>query len=851
MDSRTPAPWRRRALAATGVIGIAVAGGGFLVPGVAAAATPAQTHFTWTFGSDPQWPVPAGVCFVDWKLLGGSGGHGANTGGAGGLGGHVTSRMPVTAGDSIVVQVGGAGQDAVDGGAGGLSDGQPSGGTSNETLGGGGGGASVVSLAGEPLLVAGGGGGGGNDDDAAAADGGAAGGGTGGAGQDGTAGTGGAAGGLGGVNPADGVPASMVGVVAESGAGAGGGGYDAGAPGSVGGAIDSDDQPIGGGGGGGANYVAPAAEDGIVAVVNGKAEVAGNGSVEADLVPCSPAEPVLDTPTTTPGEVTVVFAPGATNGAAVTGYEVSTDDGTTWAPLSDTTTAEDGTVSATLTEPEGAELTVKVRATTLYDGSATFTHAPASAGQTVTVASTAALPAAPTFDSAASTVTGQIDFSFTPHNNGVEVLGYEVSTDGTNFQELETAPGSGAMLLGSVSGLTPGDQYAVYVRASYQGKDEAPFGKSDLVTVAQLPDAPALDQPTSTTPGSVDVVFTPGATNGATVTGYQVSTDGGTTWGATRTPSASGGSKEHVTLTGQTEGATLQVSVRAVTAGGQGPASAPQTVTVASTTPVVTPPQPPTPTPVPDTGGTPPTAATPHAPAGVTAQAGASQVTVSWSAPVGGGAVDHYQVTLAPGGQTCTTKALSCVLGASAGVDYTATVVAISADGVAGPGAAASLQGAVAAPAVPAQVPATALTLTTDKGDLSSATPGQQITVLGTGFLPYSTVNVVIYSDPVVLGAVVTDGEGNFSQQVTVPADLPVGEHHLVASGVAPDGSQRFLRMDVTVAAATAAAPAEDRAGQLAWTGFEALTWVLGGMGAIAVGGIALLVSRRRAGAQL
>ena len=174
---------------------------------------------------------------------------------------------------------------------------------------------------------------------------------------------------------------------------------------------------------------------------------------------------------------------------------------------------------------------------------------------------------------------------------------------------------------------------------------------------------------------------------------------------------------------------------------------------------------------------------------------------------------------------------------------------AVSADGVAGPGSEVSVSGTTAAPQVPAQVPSTALTLTTDKGTITKATPGQKITIVGTGFLPYSTATVIIYSDPIVLGTVTTDANGNFSREVEVPATLAAGQHHLVASGVAPDGTERFLRMDVTVAAASATTGAQGE--ELAWTGFEATPWVLGGVGAVLLGAVTLLVARRRGGAQI
>ncbi|MGY2076269.1 fibronectin type III domain-containing protein [Blastococcus sp. SYSU DS0828] len=152
-------------------------------------------------------------------------------------------------------------------------------------------------------------------------------------------------------------------------------------------------------------------------------------------------------------------------------------------------------------------------------------------------------------------------------------------------------------------------------------------------------------------------------------------------------------------------------------------------------------------------------------------------------------------------------------------------------------------------PRVPATVPTTSLTLTTDKGDITSAAPGEELVVIGTGFRPNSTVAIVIYSEPRLLGTATTDGNGDFRTAVTVPADLAAGQHSLVASGFAPDGTERFLRLDVTVAA-----PAEDEttaptgAGTtLASTGADIAVPVVGGLVALAAGGALLRAARRRA----
>jgi hypothetical protein len=226
-------------------------------------------------------------------------------------------------------------------------------------------------------------------------------------------------------------------------------------------------------------------------------------------------------------------------------------------------------------------------------------------------------------------------------------------------------------------------------------------------------------------------------------------------------------------------------------------------------------------------------------PRSVTATADNAQLEVTWLAPNSGGSVARYVVTLAPGGRTCTTTSLRCLFGAQADIAYTATVVAVSAGDVSGPGASSAPSVPVVAPEVPEEAPTTTLTLTTDKGAITTAVPSEEITVIGDGFLPYSTATIIIYSDPIVLGSVVTDGAGSFRRAVTVPATLAAGHHSLVASGVAPDGTSRFLRMDVTVS------PVSHRAG-LAYTGVDVIVPLLGGLAAVAVGAFVIVAARRR-----
>ncbi|MEV0131663.1 hypothetical protein AB0H83_24775 [Dactylosporangium sp. NPDC050688] len=118
--------------------------------------------------------------------------------------------------------------------------------------------------------------------------------------------------------------------------------------------------------------------------------------------------------------------------------------------------------------------------------------------------------------------------------------------------------------------------------------------------------------------------------------------------------------------------------------------------------------------------------------------------------------------------------------------------------------------------------------------------PSQDIVVIGTGFMPYSTATIVIYSQPIVLGTAVTDGLGNFSKPVKVPADLVAGAHSLVAAGVDPAGLPHSLKMAIQVAASTASS------GSLAVTGAPVTMMLLVGLALTTSGGGLLLAGRPR-----
>jgi hypothetical protein len=207
---------------------------------------------------------------------------------------------------------------------------------------------------------------------------------------------------------------------------------------------------------------------------------------------------------------------------------------------------------------------------------------------------------------------------------------------------------------------------------------------------------------------------------------------------------------------------------------------------------------------------------------------------VSWSAPASNGvAVTGYRAAASPGPANCTAgpSETSCVIGAEAGTAYTISVTALSA---VGSSPASSPSGSVVplAPVVSSTPPVTNLPLDTGDGPISSAEPGEALVVKGSGYAPYSSVTITIYSSPQVLATVQADGQGAFEQSVTVPEGLPTGTHSFVAAGVDKNGNVRALRLDVTVATASSS-------GTLPITGPTVIWLIVGGF-ALTVGGIGM-----------
>lgn len=174
-------------------------------------------------------------------------------------------------------------------------------------------------------------------------------------------------------------------------------------------------------------------------------------------------------------------------------------------------------------------------------------------------------------------------------------------------------------------------------------------------------------------------------------------------------------------------------------------------------------------------------------------------------------------------------------------VGSVATVQLVASNGVASSAPRDLVITTIAAPKVvlPPMVPISDGALT---GFSPSLTPGETITVEGSGFAAGAPVTIGIYSVPRELKTVTADAFGRFVTSVVIPADMR-GPHTLVAVGIAPDGSVRRL----VTAIALPGADGSTGAASMPATGATSAEPVLAiGLGVLVVGGLLLGFARLR-----
>ncbi|WP_433205754.1 fibronectin type III domain-containing protein [Dactylosporangium sp. CS-047395] len=404
-----------------------------------------------------------------------------------------------------------------------------------------------------------------------------------------------------------------------------------------------------------------------------------------------------------------------------------------------------------------------------------------------------AAPAAPVVGAVAVTGPGTVSVAWTAPPGTVD--SYRVYVSGGSTVDCAASPCT-------VAGLTAGMQYTFRVSALRNGVEGTQSGASEPVLALAAADPPA--SPVVTAADRSAVVTWAAPASAAGITGYTATLQPG---GATCSSSGT-----TCTIAGLTNGTAYTVTVVAHSPAGDSAASASATVTPG---------------------------VAPGAPASVTAVAGVASITVSWTAGAPGSGIAGYVATASPGPATCETSSAAdtgCVLGAEGGKEYTVTVVAKGVHGGDSPASTPSTSVAPTTPAPPATVPDTNLSLVTDQGPISTIEVGKRIVITGTGFAPYSTVTVTIYSAPTVLATVTADASGSFSVPVTVPTELPAGSHSFVALGTDPNGAQHALKLALTVAPAAAVTSPSAPPGTLPVTGLALLHLLLTGLALLLVG---------------
>jgi len=304
-------------------------------------------------------------------------------------------------------------------------------------------------------------------------------------------------------------------------------------------------------------------------------------------------------------QLTVTFSPPTSDGGeSITGYQYSTDGGSTWTTKSTTGTTtrvmviEDLSTNGTTDLTNGTSYSVAVRAVS-------------NAGNGLTSSLLDVMPSTTPGTPTSVTAVGYntrllVSYTAPTSTGGKSILRYEyalaTSSDGTtygSFGSWTSANTAGTSF--TLTGLTNGTYYSVKIRAvNENGEGTATTEVASSPRPLAVPESPVItrilssanDSTLSTT--QLSVAFTEPANNGSSISSYEYSTDDGATWKARADGSGrlsplvistvSGGSSSLVA------GTSYVIRIRAVNANGSGPASESSTGSPASdtTAPTVT-----------------------------------------------------------------------------------------------------------------------------------------------------------------------------------------------------------------------------------------------------------------------
>ena len=318
---------------------------------------------------------------------------------------------------------------------------------------------------------------------------------------------------------------------------------------------------------------------------------AGDGTATASIAatPKIISAPAITGITAGSTSLIISFAAPADNaGYTITDYQYSTDQGSNYVSMGGTTSPYTIIKQSSSGTPALANTTsynLQIRAV----ASGPVYGAPSSptSGTTLNATATAVAPGIPNVYSM-TPGNAQISIYFTPGSDGGSVLtGYQYSTDGgTTYSSTVAAVNSIVITNQSITGtpaLVNGNFYNIKIRA-VNGIGSGSSTGTTTVTPFTVPSAPAI---TGITAGnaSLSVAFTAGSNGGLAITNYKYSTDAGTTWTVANT------TLSPINISGLTNGITYNVQIKAVSAAGEGAATASTAATPNQTVTAVSPTQ--------------------------------------------------------------------------------------------------------------------------------------------------------------------------------------------------------------------------------------------------------------------
>jgi len=198
---------------------------------------------------------------------------------------------------------------------------------------------------------------------------------------------------------------------------------------------------------------------------------------------------------------------------------------------------------------------------------------------------------------------------------------------------------------------------------------------------------------------------------------------------------------------------------------------------------------------------------------------------------------------------TTSTTSTSSTSTTSTSTSSTSTTTSIVSPSTTTAPSSSSTSSSIPAPSGSASV---SIELTIAVGD-SLRSGGATLTASGTGAMPGSPFEAVVYSSPTVIGSGVADANGAFGGTFTLPSDLEAGAHDVTLSFTQADGTagsvSAWFSIDEsgTVTAVSYDGPTADPTAALPKTGSDSKRLVVsGGVFALLGSAVAAVAARRR-----